>query len=245
MTDFYAVLWGDLQLLKRRLWRILGTSLLSPALYLVAFGWGLGRGVRMDGTDYLHFVVPGIVALTAMNASFNGAGQKLNTGRLFYRTFDECLMAPVGTISIVLGKAFFGVVRGLISSMAILGGALLMAPSFVPDPVFIVTLLITCFAFASLGVLAALLAKSHEDMSTFGSFILLPMTFLGGTFFSPSSMPAAAQAVIYALPLTNSSQCLRAAVLQQEFPWLSLLAITAYGLVFFVGCILAVERSSV
>lgn len=245
MMDFYAVLWGDLQLLRRRIWRVLGTSLLSPILYLVTFGWGLGRGIRMDGTDYLHFVVPGIVALTAMNASFNGAGQKLNTGRLFYRTFDEYLMAPVSTVSIALGKTVFGVVRGLMSSAAILAGALLMAPSIALGPLFLATLAISCFAFASLGVLAALLAKSHEDMSTFGSFILLPMTFLGGTFFSPNNLPVGAQAVVYALPLTNSSVCLRAVVLQMEFPWLSLLAITAYGLAFFLGCVFVVERSSV
>ncbi len=244
MADVYAVFWSDLRALRRRIWRTLGTGLLSPILYLVAFGWGLGRGVNVEGVDYITFVVPGIVALSAMNSSFNGAGQKLNAGRLFYRTFDEYLMAPISSTALVLGKSLIGVVRGLISGLALLVAGLLMAPLLSVNPRLLLTLLLTCFTFAFLGVLAALLAKSHEDMSTFGSLILLPMTFLGGTFFSPSSMPPVAQWAIRALPLTNCSECLRAAALERPFPWESFGAILVYSTAFLAGCLLAVGRSS-
>jgi hypothetical protein len=72
--DAYNILWSDLMALKRRWSRYLVTTLVSPLLYLVAFGWGLGRGINMNGTSYLEFVIPGIIALTAMTTSFNGAG---------------------------------------------------------------------------------------------------------------------------------------------------------------------------
>ena len=78
MIDAYSILWSDLAALKRRWPRYLVTTLISPILYLVAFGWGLGRGIDLNGTSYLEFVIPGIIALTAMNASFNGAGTRLN-----------------------------------------------------------------------------------------------------------------------------------------------------------------------
>ena len=107
--DAYSILWADLMALKRRGPRFLITTLVSPLLYLVAFGWGLGRGMSLNGTSYLEFVIPGIIALTAMTTSFNGAGNRLNVDRLFYKSFDECLMAPIGLTSLLMGKALIGV----------------------------------------------------------------------------------------------------------------------------------------
>jgi ABC-type multidrug transport system permease subunit len=101
-------------------------------------------------------------------------------------------------------------------------------------------LLISCFTFAFLGVLAALLANSYEDMGNFTSFVILPMTFLGGTFFSPAGLPVALEYVLYFLPLTHSSLCLRAEALGQAFPWVSLLILTVFALAFFLACIKAV-----
>ena len=72
-------------------------------------------------------------------------------------------------------------------------------------------------------------------MATFSSLVLLPMTFLGGTFFSLSQLPEALKIVLCIIPLTHSSQCLRAVSLGQSFPWLSLLALTAFGTAFLVG----------
>ena len=245
VMDIYAILWADLMVLRRRIARYLVTTLISPVLYLVAFGWGLGRGISVDGASYFEFVVPGIIALTAMNSSFNGAGTRLNVDRLFFKSFDECLMAPISSHSLLLGKAMIGVVRGLISSTAFMMVALLISPAFSVGPLFLASLLVTCLAFAFLGVLAALLARSHEDMATFGSLILLPMTFLGGTFFSVSQVPTALKFVLYALPLTHSSICMRAAALGQSFPWESFFIIGVFWLAFFIGCTLVLRKASV
>ena len=146
--DAYTILWSDLMVLKRRLGRYLLTTLISPLLYLVAFGWGLGRGMSVNGTSYLEFVVPGIIALTAMTTSFNGAGTRLNVDRLYFRSFDECLMAPIGLLSLLLGKAFIGVVRGLISSFAFIAVAMLLAPGFHIGALFFLELLLTCLVFS-------------------------------------------------------------------------------------------------
>jgi len=245
MIDAYSILWADLTALKRRGPRYLITTLVSPVLYLVAFGWGLGRGINLNGTSYLEFVIPGIIALTAMTTSFNGAGARLNVDRLFYRSFDECLMAPIGLTSLLLGKALIGVVRGIISSVAFLVVALLIAPRIHISVPFLLGLLLTCLTFAFLGVLAALLARSHEDMATFGSLILMPMTFLGGTFFSLSQVPAGLKYALYSLPLTHSSLFLRAAALDQPLPWGSFLALLAFFVAFLVGGMMALKRISI
>lgn len=244
-ADAYSVLWADLLVLKRRIFRYLITTLVSPLLYLVAFGWGLGRGISVEGTSYFAFVVPGIIALTAMNSSFNGAGTRLNVDRLYFKSFDECLMAPISSSSLLLGKAMVGAVRGLVSSIAFVGLALLVSPTFYVTPLFLASLLVTCLLFSFLGVLAALLSKSHEDMGTFSSLILLPMTFLGGTFFSLSQVPEALKFGLYAFPLTHSSLCLRAAVLGQPFPWASFMIMVGFWAAFSAGCHMVLKRASI
>jgi len=243
--DSYNILWADLAALRRRWPRYLITTIISPLLYLVAFGWGLGRGINLNGTSYLEFVVPGIIALTAMTTSFNGAGTRLNVDRLYFKSFDECLMAPIKLHSLLLGKAMIGVVRGLLSSVAFMIVALLIAPSIHVGPMFLLGLLLTCLAFSFLGVLAALLARSHEDMGTFGSIILLPMTFLGGTFFSLSQVPTALKYALYVLPLTHSSLFLRAAALQQPLPWGSFLVLLAFFAAFLIGGMVVLRKISI
>jgi len=245
LKDIYSVLWVDLRFLRRHWMRTLATSLVNPILYLVAFGYGLGSGISFDGYSYLAFVMPGIIALTAMSSSYNGAGFKLHVDRLFYKCFDEYLMSPISLFSLAFGKTLIGVVRGLISTIVILLVSLLLSPVLTVTPLFILVLVISCFVFSFLGVLVGLWAKSHQDMSTFGTLVILPMTFLSGTFFSLSQLPEAVKAVLYMFPLTHSSQCLRAAALEQPFPWLSFVALLIFGGVFFAGCILALKRTSI
>jgi ABC-2 type transport system permease protein len=245
LRDTYSVLWVDLRVLRRHWLRTLVTSLVNPLLYLVAFGYGLGGGISFEGYSYLEFVIPGIIALTAMTVSFSGAGQKLNVDRLFFRSFDECLMSPISLYSLIIGKALIGVVRGLISSTAFLLVGFMISPSLKINILFIAVLLLSCFVFAFFGVLMAFLAKSHQDMSTISSLVLLPMTFLSGTFFSLNQIPEALKVVLYLLPLTHSSQCLRAATLGQPFPWLSLLALLGFGVFFFLASMKVLKKASV
>jgi ABC-2 type transport system permease protein len=245
LSDIYSVLWVDLRFLRRHWLRTLVTSIVSPILYLIAFGFGLGRGISFGGYSYLAFVIPGIIALTAMTGSYNGAGMKLHVDRLFYKCFDEYLLSPISPFSLAVGKALIGVVRGLIASVALLLVGIAISPTLIVSPLFVLVLIASCFVFSFLGVLVALWAKSHQDMGTFSTLVILPMTFLSGTFFSLNQVPDAVKAALYVLPLTHSSESLRATALGQPFPWLSFLALMGFGLVFFAGCMLALKRASV
>jgi ABC-type multidrug transport system permease subunit len=245
LSDVSSVLYADLRNLRRHLRSLVATSLIQPLLYLVAFGYGLGQGVNIGGVSYLAFVIPGIIALTAFSTSFSGASAKLQVDRLFYKTFDEYLMSPVSLYSIVVGKALVGVVRGLITSVAILIVGLVLSPLLIVSPLFVLVLFVSCFVFALFGVLVAFLINSHQNMSAFSNLVILPMTFLCGTFFSFSGLPAAAQVVLYILPLTHASLCLRAAALGQSFPWLSFIALLGFGLAFFLGSMVALKKASV
>ncbi len=238
------MLWVDLKFLSRNWHKTLATTLIAPVLYLLAFGYGLGRGVTVEGYSYIQFVIPGIVALTAMTTSFNASGMKLHVDRLFYKCFDEALMSPVSPFSIVLGKTLIGVVRGLISTGALLAACFLISPLPIMDSLFWLSLVVTCFEFSFLGVLVALIAKSHQDMSVFMSLVILPMAFLSGTFFSLSQVPDALRTILSFSPLTPASLCLRAAALGQPFPWTSFAALLGFGTVLFGLCFVALKRTN-
>jgi ABC-type multidrug transport system permease subunit len=226
-------------------WRsTVATSLVQPLLYLVAFGYGLGKGVSIDGVSYLAFVIPGIVALTAFSSSFNGSASKLQIDRLFYRSFDEFLISPISLFSIVIGKALIGVVRGAISSVAILILGFILLPSLVVNPIFVLTLLLSCFVFALFGVFVASMFNNHVHMSTFNNLVILPMTFLCGTFFSLTQVPEVVKVALYFLPLTHASECLRAAALNQPFPWFSFAALLSFGIAFFFGAVMVLRKSN-
>jgi ABC-type multidrug transport system permease subunit len=245
LRDTYSVFWVELKFLGRNWHKTLATTLVAPVLYLLAFGYGLGNGVTVEGYNYLEFVIPGIIALTAMTTSFNAAGMKLHVDRLFYKCFDEALMSPISFFSIVVGKSLIGVVRGLLSAGTLLLACYFLSPISMVNALFWLTLVVTCFVFSFLGVLVALVSKSHQDMSVFMSLVILPMSFLSGTFFSLASVPGALRVVISISPLTHTSLCLRAAALGQVFPWFSLGVLLGFGGLFFGLCFVALRRVSV
>jgi ABC-2 type transport system permease protein len=109
---------------------------------------------------------------------------------------------------------------------------------------FVLVLVVTCFVFSFLGVIVALVAKSHQDMSVFMSLVILPMSFLSGTFFSLSQLPEALQVVLSFSPLTHTSLCLRASALGQPFPWFSLVVLLGFGIFFFSLCFVVLRRAS-
>jgi ABC-type multidrug transport system permease subunit len=213
---------------------VLVMSLMAPLLYLLAFGYGMGRGITIEGVSYIAFIVPGIVALTALSASFSSTSSRMNVQRLYYRSFDEMMMGPLRPSSIVIGKSILGVVRGLISCLIIFAIGMMLTSELQFTPLFVLCMIVSCLTFSLLGETAALLAKTHQSMSTFSTLVILPMTFLCGTFFSIESMPEWLRIVLYALPLTYSSTSLRESALGWDFSYSSLAMLLAFGAAFYL-----------
>lgn len=233
IVDWYTIFWRQWRIFQRRFWKIFSSTLVNPLLYLVAFGWGLGRNISVDGGSYLQFVVPGIVALTSMSVSFNGVATPLNISRLYYKTYEEFIIAPVSSLSVVLGEVIAGCGRGLFASVIVLGLAFLFGAKLYLGPLFWLVLVLNTFLFSSLGVVAAMLINSHEDMSNFSSFVIVPMAFLSNTFFSIKDLPEGVKILINLLPLTHTSRALRAVAMANPFPWISLWVTLGFTVVLF------------
>lgn len=213
----------DMLLFQRRLLRMgyVISTLFAPLLYLGAFGLGLGKRVQLAGTSYLDFLLPGLVAMSSMTNSYNWVANSLNMGRLYYRTFQIYLQAPVAPWEIVAGQALAGVVRGLLASLVLVGLGLVLGGNFKLHFLFWLGLLLNGLVFASFGVVVGLRSKSHEDTATFTNFFILPMAFFGGTFFPVEEMPRLVQKLIYLLPLYHTNRLLRAPEATLE-TWVSL-----------------------
>jgi ABC-2 type transport system permease protein len=171
--------------------------------------------------------------MSSMNNSYNWIASGLNLSRLYFKTFQVLVQAPIVSTSIVAGYVISGMVRGLFASLMIILVGLLAGTGFHLSFIFVFTLLLNCFLFSNLGVIVGMITKSHEDTSTYANFFILPMVFFSGTFFPIERMPALLKWIILCLPLTHTNILIRKTSLDSQ-GWLALLIMTAYAALFFV-----------
>lgn len=229
-ADSLTVFWGDWLDLRVRLPQVIASGLISPIIYIVAFGLGLGSALDAvvrpaAGANYLQFILPGMVALSSMTICFGGTTFSICGERLYSKTFEEILLLPVHPIALFLGKMLAGMVRGLMTSGAVIVLALIFTRQWTfVSPLFLLLLVLNCAVFSGLGVIVGLNVKSLEGVGLLNNFLIVPMSFLGATFFDPATLPTALKAIVYLLPLTYTSIGLRAAVFSplSEFPWYSI-----------------------
>lgn len=239
--NFYPIFWREMLAWKHDFSKILVSSLISPLLYLVTFGWGLGRRMPMEGINYLDFVVPGIIALSALSSSYGAISADLNIRRTVFKTFEQYIMAPIAIRDVVLGEVLAGTLRGLFSCALIIILGYLFGAHLQLSFFFILVLAISCFTFSSLGVIAALANDSHRDMATFGSLFIVPMSFLAGTFFRIDALPGLVKYIIWLLPLTPTSHSLRSLALGQGLEIWALGGVVFWALAMFIGALVVTK----
>ena len=234
-AEWYPIFLREMLLFRRRLVRLgyIFSAMVVPIIYLIAFGFGLGNRVQIGGLDYLSYLIPGLVAMSSMNNSYTWVASNMNLNRLYFKTFQVFVQAPIHSSSIMIGEVLAGMAKGLFASALIILVGLLSSSHFSITGFFVGTLLLNCFLFASLGVIAGMLAKSHEDTASYSNFFIMPMAFFSGTFFPVDHMPTVIKWIIYLLPLTHANILIRKEVLDPEGV-VSLLILVGYAAAFFI-----------
>lgn len=231
LFDIATIMWRDWIVLRRRLKKFILSRLVTPVLYLVAFGWGLGRNINLESGSYLDFLVPGIIALNTMNVSYMSV-TGVHAERVYHKSLEEYLSAPIEPAAFVLGKIFSAVVRALISTALILcvamifGANLKFFSSAAHSAEFLIVIVLNSMIFAAVCFCAALKVQTYEELAQVNTYLLMPMSFLCGTFFSVNELPPAVQFVIEILPLTHTSLLLR-----EGFNLPSMIILAAYAIV--------------
>lgn len=234
LGEVCRVSYGDLCFLRRHLPETIVSAMVGPLLYLVAFAYGMRSGDSEAGVSYVAYAIPGIVAMTSMTAGFTSTAQKIIIQRLFHTSFDEMVLCPMRTTSIVFGKSVIGMLRGLIGSTILLVLGMFLTPEIVMSPWLMASVLFSCVTFALLGVSAGLLAKSSASLNVFTSLVIMPMTFLCGTLFAVDALPSIVGDVVWALPLTHSSEIIRSMALGWDVPWVSVAVLAVYLIAFYL-----------
>ncbi|MGB9821870.1 MULTISPECIES: ABC transporter permease [Thermodesulfovibrio] len=236
MTGWYPVFLKEMLQFRRKLLRLgyIFSAMMAPIIYLVTFGLGLGKTVKLsEGTDYLTFLLPGLVAMSSMNNSYSWVASSLNLSRLYFKTFQVYIQSPIKPFSIMIGEVMAGMVKGLFASLLIIVVGFVVPSKFSINLIFILTLLLNCFMFACLGVITGMITKSHEDTATYSNFFIMPMAFFSGTFFSIDRIPLIFKPIIYIMPLTHTNILIRKSYIDTE-AMISLSLILFYCLCFFL-----------
>lgn len=233
----------EILIFKRRLLRLgfVLSTMLTPLLYLLVFGVGLGKRVVLAGGSYLDFLMPGLIAVTALINSYTWIANGITVARLFFRNFQVYLQAPVSASAIMVGQVMAGMSRGLFAAAILVGCGYLVGSRPAVTVLFVATVLLNCFMAASFGVIVGLLSRSHDDAASVTNFFIMPMAFFSGTFFPVDEMPRLLQQIILLLPLTHVNHLLRQP--SWSFALLpSLTVILVYGLVCFLLGIFFIRR---
>lgn len=242
LNGIITVLWEKWVEFKFEWKKITASALVSPTLYMIALGWGLGSTSSVTDRPYIDFLVPGIIALSTMNNSFSAVGQPLNVQRLFERSFDQIIISPTPMPAYIFGQMLGGALRGMYSGLLILLLSIPFGANIQLSGAFFLVMLLNGMTFAALGILSAIVASSHGDIARFSTFFILPMTFLCNTFFPLERVPDFIQILISILPLTHASSSLRAMAYGTAPNLVSIAILAIYALVFMIVANVVVIR---
>lgn len=189
--SFYTIVRKDV----RRMFRIWAQtflpSVVTSSLYFLIFGAFLGSKIGMvQGVPYIMFVVPGLVMLAVVTNAYANTSSVMFMSKFFGRNIDEILVSPTPPWLLVAGYVTGGVIRGVIIGLLVLVVALFFT-QLVVHSVFIVALflLLTSLVFALAGLVNGIYAKSIDGINIVPTFVLTPLVYLGGVFYSVEALP--------------------------------------------------------
>lgn len=226
-----------------RIVRIWIQTILPPAitmtLYFIIFGSLIGSRIgQMDGYGYMQFIAPGLIMLSVITNSYGNVVSSF-FGAKFGRHVEEMLVSPMPNYLILVGHVAGGVIRGLMVGGVVTVVALFFTRLEMQHPLIVLsTVILTSVVFSLGGFINAVFAKKFDDISIVPTFVLTPLTYLGGVFYSISLLPEFWQGVSRANPILYMVNAFRYGVLgTSDIP-----IGTAYAIIFIaIGLLYSVS----
>lgn len=202
-----TIIWEKWVEFRRDFYKITLAAMVAPLMYLLVFG--LGIQTMSHGEPYLNFLIPGVVALTSMNGSFNAIAQNLNVQRLYEKALDQVMISPTPLWQFIVGQIIGGSLRGMYAGCVILALTMPIGTGLVFNGWSFLILFLNGAVFSSVGVVVSFVAKNHADVPRFSNYIIMPMAYLCNTFFSVERIPRGLREVVSMLPLSQTSSMIR------------------------------------
>ena len=167
-------------------------GLISTALYILVFGKALGKKIDSNGlqVDYIHYIIPGLIMMAVINHAYQNSSSSIMQAK-FLKFLDDILITPLSGIEIAFGYIIGGVLRGVVTGITIIVMCFFIAPGFtIYDYIAtILYIILVSWTFSSIGVIVGIFAKSWDHIGVFTTFIFMPLTMLGGVFWSVAWLP--------------------------------------------------------
>ena len=201
-----------------RVLRIWVQTIVPPAitmtLYFIIFGNLIGRRIgTMDGFDYMQYIAPGLIMMSVITNSYGNVVSSF-FGAKFGRHIEEMIVSPMSNATIIIGHVVGGVLRGLLVGLLVTVVALFFTRLEVQHPVVMISIvLLSSTVFALAGLINAIFAKKFDDIAIVPTFVLTPLTYLGGVFYSISLLPEFWQTVSKANPILYMVNAFRYGIL--------------------------------
>jgi ABC-2 type transport system permease protein len=198
-----------------RIWvQTLLPSIITTSLYFLIFGTLIGSRIgQMKGYDYMEFIVPGLILMAVISNAYSNVVSSFY-GSKFQHNIEEMLVAPMPGWVILAGYISGGVMRGLIVGVLVTIVSLFFTDLRIAHPVMmVVVFLLTGVLFSCAGFINAVYAKSFDDISIVPTFVLTPLIYLGGVFYSIDMLPAFWQNVSLLNPVLYMIDVFRYSVL--------------------------------
>ena len=220
--EITTILWREWLFLKRRFWRITFSQMVSPLLYFVTFGIGLGRMIDSGGQPYLHYLIPGLLSMTTMRNSYTSVSTRISVMRLHEKSFESYFYSPTKMYLLATGHILAGALRGLYSGIFILILGFVSGAGLSLNGWLLLAVTLNALIFSALGFFAAMIIESHYDMNNFTNIVITPMSFLCGTFFSVDGFPEALKWLVNVMPLTHTTRLIRQLAFGGGVNWASM-----------------------
>ena len=226
-----------------RVLRIWIQTIVPPAitmtLYFIIFGNLIGRRIgTMDGFDYMQYIAPGLIMMSVITNSYGNVVSSF-FGAKFGRHIEEMLISPMSNAAIIIGHVAGGVLRGVLVGLLVTVIALFFTKLEVRHPIVTVSIvLLSSTVFALAGFINAVFAKKFDDISIVPTFVLTPLTYLGGVFYSISLLPEFWQKVSLANPILYMVNAFRYGILGTSDIGIgtAYVILIAFVVLLFVGC---------
>lgn len=237
ITAFYTLMVKEI----RRILRIWPQTLMPPAitmtLYFVIFGKMIGERVgEMGGVSYMQFIVPGLIMMAVITNSYSNVVSSFFSTK-FHGNIEEMLVSPISRHTILLGFIAGGMFRGLIIGAIVTTLALFFTKLSLVNPVItLLSILMTAALFSLGGMINAIFARSFDDISIVPNFVLTPLTYLGGVFYSLDNLSSFWQKVSLLNPIVYMVNAFRYGILGHTDVnvWGSLGVIFIFMLLFYM-----------
>jgi ABC-2 type transport system permease protein len=232
----YTMFRREVQRTMRVAIQTLVAPVVSAALYIFIFGTVIGTKIDdFAGVPYISFVFPGILMLSIINASFSSASSSLYFMR-FTRGIEEVLIAPFSYLEMLLGFVGGAIVRALMVAALILCVGLAFGAVQLQNPLAFVGYVSAIAAiFAMLGIIVALWAEGFEQLQALNTFVITPLTYLGGIFYSITMLPGIAATITLYNPFFYFADGIRSSMIGYSEANSAIGLAVTLGLVLFFG----------